>query len=204
MFWFSEDLAAGTSREHGRPRPLSVLPEHPALVRGRLPPVAGHLLGPETLRVSLCCLHGSYSICGPVCSFSGAPDVSASDAASRGAWAPRSVKRLTPDFGSGPDLFMVREIKPHIRLCTDSMQPTWDPLSPSLSAPPLLSVSLSPSLSLSNKQQKKTLMRPPADACFRPLCQDHRTATLPAGEHGRPLLWRIPTVGRAGLLASRD
>ena len=53
---------------------------------------------------------------------------------------------------SGHDL-MVCEFEPHIRLCTDSIQPAWDSLSPSLSLllPQLmcsLSLSVSPSLSL--------------------------------------------------------
>ena len=54
----------------------------------------------------------------------------------------QSVKHLTLDFGSGHDL-TVCEFKPHIGLCTDSVEPTWDSLSPSLSALPLLMLSLS-------------------------------------------------------------
>ena len=46
-----------------------------------------------------------------------------------------SVKRHTLDFGSGHDL-TVREVKPRVRLCADSVEPAWDSLSPSLSAPP--------------------------------------------------------------------
>ena len=46
---------------------------------------------------------------------------------------PIEVNRLILDFGSCHDL-TVCEIKPHIRLCTDSTEPTWD----SLSVPPLL------------------------------------------------------------------
>ena len=49
----------------------------------------------------------------------------------------QSVKQLTLDFGSGHDL-MVREFEPHIRLSAVSTEPAWDPLSPSLSAPPPL------------------------------------------------------------------
>ena len=53
----------------------------------------------------------------------------------RGAWVAQLVIRSTLDFGSGHDL-TVHEIKPHVRLCTDSMEPAWDFLSPlSLSAP---------------------------------------------------------------------
>ena len=48
------------------------------------------------------------------------------------------VKHLTLDFGSGHDL-TVREIETRLWLCTDSTEPAWD----SLSAPPLLVLSLS-------------------------------------------------------------
>ena len=59
-----------------------------------------------------------------------------------GAWVVQLVKLLTPDFGSGHGL-IVREIEPCIGVCTDSVESAWDPLSPSLSVPPLLSLSLS-------------------------------------------------------------
>ena len=65
-----------------------------------------------------------------------------------GACVAQSVKRLTPDFGSGLDL-MVHGIEPRVGLCADSMEPAWDPLSPSLSAPPAVILILSPSLSAS-------------------------------------------------------
>ena len=39
-----------------------------------------------------------------------------------GAWMAQSVKRLTLHFGSCHDL-TVCGIKPHIRLCTESMEP---------------------------------------------------------------------------------
>ena len=52
------------------------------------------------------------------------------------------AKILTLDFGSGHDL-MFCEIESHIRLCMDGMEPAWDSLSPSFSAPPLFSLSLS-------------------------------------------------------------
>ena len=52
--------------------------------------------------------------------------------AQRGAWMAQLVKHVTPDFGSDHNL-MVREIKPHIRICAE---PTWDYLSPSFFAPP--------------------------------------------------------------------
>ena len=54
----------------------------------------------------------------------------------------QSVKRLTLGFGSGHDL-MVCEFKPRGRLCADNVEPAWDSLSPSLSAPPLSALSLS-------------------------------------------------------------
>ena len=61
----------------------------------------------------------------------------------------QSVKRPTLDFDSGHDL-TVREKEPHVGLCADGAEPAWD--SPSLSAPPLLmlahSLSLSPHLFL--------------------------------------------------------
>ena len=53
----------------------------------------------------------------------------------------QSVKHLTLDFGSGHDL-TVHETETHIRLCADSMDPAWDSLSPSLSLPPPLVLSL--------------------------------------------------------------
>ena len=54
----------------------------------------------------------------------------------------QSVKRLTLDFDSGHDL-MVCEIELGIWLCADSMEPAWDSLSPSFSAPPPLMLFLS-------------------------------------------------------------
>ena len=52
------------------------------------------------------------------------------------------VKRPTLGFGSGHDL-MVCEFESHVRLYVESVEPAWDFLSPSLSAPPLLALSLS-------------------------------------------------------------
>ena len=52
------------------------------------------------------------------------------------------MKRPTLDFSSGYD-FIVREFKPCIGLCTDSAEPAWDSLSPSLSALPPLVISRS-------------------------------------------------------------
>ena len=54
----------------------------------------------------------------------------------------QSVKHPTLACDSGHDL-IVLEFKAHIRLCADGVEPAWDPLSPSLSAPPLLVLSLS-------------------------------------------------------------
>ena len=53
---------------------------------------------------------------------------------SEDAWVAQSVKHLTLDLGSGHD-FSSREIEPHVRLFTDSVEPTWDLLSPPLSLP---------------------------------------------------------------------
>ena len=49
----------------------------------------------------------------------------------------QSVKHPTLDFDSHPDV-TVCEIKLHVRLCADGVEPAWDSLSPFLSAPPLL------------------------------------------------------------------
>ena len=54
-----------------------------------------------------------------------------------GAWVARLVECLTFDFSSGHDL-MVHECKPLMGLCADSVEPAWDSLFLSLSAPPLL------------------------------------------------------------------
>ena len=51
------------------------------------------------------------------------------------------VKRPTLGVGSGHDL-TVREFESLVRLCADSAEPAWDSLSSSLSAPPLLMLSL--------------------------------------------------------------
>ena len=49
----------------------------------------------------------------------------------------QSVKLLTLDLGSGHNL-MVLEIQPHVRLCTKSAEPAWDPLSLPPPAPLLM------------------------------------------------------------------
>ena len=51
------------------------------------------------------------------------------------------VKRPTLEFNLGHDL-MVHELKPHVGLCSDRAEPSLGfSLSPSLSDPPLLSLS---------------------------------------------------------------
>ena len=45
-----------------------------------------------------------------------------------GAWMVQSVKRLTHDFVSGHHP-VVRGFEPHVGLCVDSVEPTWDSLS---------------------------------------------------------------------------
>ena len=55
------------------------------------------------------------------------------------------VKHLTLDFGSGHDL-RVRGFKPCVRICADSVEPSWNSLS----------LSLCPSLlKINNKLKKK-------------------------------------------------
>ena len=67
----------------------------------------------------------------------------------------QSVKLSTLYFGSGHDR-MVREIKPHVGFCADTVGPAWDSLSlaPSLPFPCLHVHILSLSLSLSLKINK--------------------------------------------------
>ena len=81
-----------------------------------------------------------------------AADHELEDEVVRGTWVAQTVERPTFDFDTGHDL-MVREFELHVRLCTDSMDPAWNSLSPSLSAPPLFMLSLS--LSQINKEIKK-------------------------------------------------
>ena len=63
---------------------------------------------------------------------------------------PQSVKHLT---SAQVMILMVREFESCIGLCVDSMEPVWDSLSLSLSAPPPLNLSLC--LSKLNKQTLK-------------------------------------------------
>ena len=53
----------------------------------------------------------------------------------RGAWAAQSVERLTLGFSSGHDC-TVPGIDTRIELCAAGVEPAWDSLFPSLSAPP--------------------------------------------------------------------
>ena len=66
----------------------------------------------------------------------------------------QSVKRQALGFGSGLDL-TVCEIEPCIGLCADSVEPARDSLCPSLSAPPLLSVSQKINRPKKKKKKKK-------------------------------------------------
>ena len=58
---------------------------------------------------------------------------------SQGTWVAQSVECPTLDFGSGHDL-AVREFEPLIGLHAGGVEPAWDSLSLSLSAPPLLAL----------------------------------------------------------------
>ena len=69
-----------------------------------------------------------------------------------GTWVAQSVEYPTLDLCSGHDL-MVRELEPRIGLCTNSVEPAWDSLSPFLSASLLLSLSFK-----INKLQKNVLV----------------------------------------------
>ena len=69
------------------------------------------------------------------------------------------VMHPTPDFSSGHDL-TVCGIEPHIGLYTDSVEPAWDSLSPSLSAP---AHALSHS---QNKQTNFSKMKEKEGVCF--------------------------------------
>ena len=97
-------------------------------------PIASVPLVEKTYLTSLNCLHyvkNQLSIAAP-------------------GWA-HAVKRLILGFGSGHDL-TVHEFEPYIRLCADSVEPSWNPLF-SLSLP--FPCSCSPSLSQINNKLKK-------------------------------------------------
>ena len=70
-----------------------------------------------------------------------------------GAWVVQSVKRPTLDFSSGHD-HTVHGIERCVGLGADSAGPAWDPRSPSLSAPPLLTSAHTLCLALSLKINK--------------------------------------------------
>ena len=57
-------------------------------------------------------------------------------------WVTQSFECLALAFSSGHDL-TIRDMEPRIGLCTDSMGPAWDSLSPPLSAPSPLTDMLS-------------------------------------------------------------
>ena len=63
-----------------------------------------------------------------------------------GAWVAQLAERPAPDISPGHDL-MDGGIEPHGGFCADGMEPAWDSLTPSLSAPSPLPLSLSLSLS---------------------------------------------------------
>ena len=75
----------------------------------------------------------------------------------RGIWVAQSVKHLTLGFCSGHEL-MVCEFEPRIRLCAESVEPAWDSLSPSLSAPTLLAL-LSKQINLKKNFFKEKMKR---------------------------------------------
>ena len=80
----------------------------------------------------------------------------------------QSVKSLTFGFGSGRDL-LVCGMEPRVRLCAGSLEPAWDSLSPSFSAPPCLSLFLSHTHKINKtflkpvkkKKKKKSNLRNP-------------------------------------------
>ena len=69
---------------------------------------------------------------------------------SKGCWVAQSVRHQLLGFSSGHGL-TVSEFEPHVGLCAGNVEPAWDSLSLSLSAPPHLSLSAFPLPSLTNK-----------------------------------------------------
>ena len=63
------------------------------------------------------------------------------------------IKHLTLDFGSGYDLMVVR-LSPELGFGAGSAVPAWDSISPPFSAPPLLTCTRSPVLSLKINKMK--------------------------------------------------
>ena len=72
----------------------------------------------------------------------------------KGTWVTQLVKGPTLGFGAGHEL-TVHEFEPHIGLCSDSVEPAWDSLSPSLPLSSFLSLSLSLSLKINIIKIKK-------------------------------------------------
>ena len=72
----------------------------------------------------------------------------------RGTRVAKSIKLSTVDFYSGHDL-TVGEFELHMGLCTDSVKPAWDSLSPSLSLCPSHVLSLSLSLKINFKKRER-------------------------------------------------
>ena len=70
---------------------------------------------------------------------------------SKGAWMAQTVKCPALDLSSGHDR-TICEFKPHVRLCTDGVEPAWDSASPSLCPSPACALSLS--LSRNKSTQK--------------------------------------------------
>ena len=68
-----------------------------------------------------------------------------------GAWVVQSVEYSALDFSSGRDL-TVHGTEPNVGLCADTVETTWDSLSPSLSAPLAHTHALSLSLCLSQNK----------------------------------------------------
>ena len=77
------------------------------------------------------------------------------------------VKQPTLDFSPGHEL-TICEFEPHIGLCADRAEPAWDSLSSSLSAPPLLVLSLELFLSLKYINSKKKKAQILYYCCFSP------------------------------------
>ena len=88
----------------------------------------------------------------------------------------RSVEHLTLDFSSGHGP-TVQGFEPCVGLCTDSGEPAWDSLSPSLFSSPAHSLSLS--LSQKNQMEKRLKeKKDPGRHMFDDLCVCHQFGLL--------------------------